>query len=84
MGANRITQAVVRTDVSELDQSQAPLQLVLFNEDGTQFEWPDGSSFTPAEAQEDSIAVDVEDLVDDFNALLAKLRAAGIMEEPEE
>lgn len=36
---------------------------------------------SPAAAQADSTATDVETLVADFNALLAKLRAAGIMEE---
>lgn len=34
-----------------------------------------------AEAQADSTATDVETLVGDFNALLAKLRAAGILAE---
>lgn len=34
---------------------------------------------SPAAAQADSEATDVETLVTDFNALLAKLRAAGIM-----
>ncbi|WP_260506942.1 head fiber protein [Brevibacillus brevis] len=34
---------------------------------------------TKAAAQADSIATDVAGLVADFNALLAKLRAAGIM-----
>ncbi|MFD1442801.1 head fiber protein [Thermoactinomyces vulgaris] len=34
---------------------------------------------TKAEAQADSEATDVAGLVSDFNALLAKLRAAGIM-----
>ena len=36
-------------------------------------------AFTPAAAQADSTATDVAGLVTDFNALLAKLRAAGIM-----
>jgi len=36
---------------------------------------------TQAEAQADSEAADLETLVADFNALLAKLRAAGIMAE---
>lgn len=36
---------------------------------------------SPAEAQADSTASDVAGLVDDFNALLAKLRAAGLMSE---
>jgi len=37
------------------------------------------SSFTPAAYQADSTAVDVAGLVNDFNALLAKLIAAGLM-----
>lgn len=36
-------------------------------------------AFTPAAAQADSTATDVAGLVTDFNALLAKLRAAGII-----
>ena len=37
------------------------------------------SSFTPAANQADSTAVDAAGLVTDFNALLAKLKAAGLM-----
>lgn len=36
-------------------------------------------AFTPAASQADSTATDVAGLVTDFNALLAKLRAAGII-----
>jgi hypothetical protein len=35
--------------------------------------------FTPAAFQADSVATDVAGLVTDFNALLAKLKAAGLM-----
>ena len=35
--------------------------------------------FTPAAIQADSVATDVAGLVTDFNALLAKLIAAGLM-----
>lgn len=35
--------------------------------------------FTPAAFQADSVATDVAGLVTDFNALLAKLIAAGLM-----
>jgi hypothetical protein len=38
-----------------------------------------GSSFTPAEFQADSVAEDATGLVVDFNALLAKLKTAGLM-----
>lgn len=37
------------------------------------------SSFTPADFQADSTASTIAGLVVDFNALLAKLKAAGIM-----
>lgn len=40
----------------------------------------DGTELKPAAVQSDSTAVDVADLVADFNALLAKLKAAGLME----
>ena len=54
--------------------NQAPLQLVLKNADGSPFK-----SFTPAAAQADSTASDVAGLKTDLNALLAKLRTAGIV-----
>jgi len=38
------------------------------------------SSFTPAENQADSTATTIALLKDDFNALLAKLKTAGLME----
>ena len=40
----------------------------------------DGTELKPAAVQADSTAVDVADLVADFNALLAKLKTAGLME----
>ena len=39
---------------------------------------PSGS-FTPAASQVDSTATTIEELVVDFNALLVKLRSAGLM-----
>jgi phospholipase/lecithinase/hemolysin len=39
---------------------------------------PDGN-LAPAASQADSTATTIEDLTADFNALLAKLRAAGLM-----
>jgi hypothetical protein len=39
-----------------------------------------GTELKPAALQADSTAVDVADLVADFNALLLKLKAAGLME----
>ena len=38
------------------------------------------AGFGPAANQADSTAADVGDLVTDFNALLAKLKASGLME----
>ena len=39
-----------------------------------------GAELKPAALQANSTAVDVADLVSDFNALLTKLKAAGLME----
>lgn len=39
-----------------------------------------GKELKPAAIQADSTAEDVADLVTDFNALLTKLKAAGLME----
>lgn len=40
----------------------------------------DGTELKPAAIQANSTAVDVAGLVADFNALLSKLKAAGLME----
>ena len=50
-----------------------------FKEDAQVLNFPDRAGFTPAEAQVDSTASDVAGLVTDFNALLAKLKEAGLM-----
>ena len=50
------------------------------SEDGTL----SADGITKAENQADSTATDAEGLVTDFNALLAKLKAAGLMEDDEE
>jgi hypothetical protein len=39
----------------------------------------DGDELKPAETQADSTATTIADLKGDFNALLAKLKAAGVM-----
>jgi len=39
----------------------------------------DGDELKPSETQVDSTATTIADLKSDFNALLAKLKAAGIM-----
>ena len=50
-----------------------------FKEGAQVLNFPEGGAFTPAQAQEDSTATDVAGLVTDFNALLAKLKEAGLM-----
>lgn len=52
-------------------ENQAPLNLVL-----------PSSGFTKAAAQADSTATDIAGLKTDFNALLAKLRTAGVISTP--
>ena len=44
----------------------------------------EGNSFTPAANQADSAATTVAALKDEFNALLTKLKTAGLMEADEE
>ena len=44
----------------------------------------EGNTFTPAENQADSTATTIAGLVTDFNALLAKLKTAGLMTADEE
>lgn len=44
----------------------------------------EGNSFTPAANQVDSTATTVAALKDEFNALLTKLKTAGLMEADEE
>ena len=40
----------------------------------------DGTELKPAAVQVDSVATEVAELVTDFNALLLKLKTAGLME----
>jgi hypothetical protein len=68
-----MTKAVVNPGVV-VDNNTTPLQLVLFNTDGT----PAGTVKTQA-AQANSVAADTAAMVVDFNALLVKLRAAGVI-----
>lgn len=74
--ANKIIQAHLVEGVTELDSSQAPLQLALFDVDGEPVSIP--SSSAPVEI-EDSEATTVAGLVDDFNDLLAALRDKGVI-----
>jgi hypothetical protein len=49
-------------------------------EAGAVIEGLPGGTVTPAASQADSTAATIEDLAADFNALLARLRTAGLME----
>lgn len=69
----RYLEAVV-TSKATRDNTQEPVVLCLFKADGTPFPIP-----TKQAAQADSTATDVAGLKTDFNALLAKLRLAGIL-----
>lgn len=83
---NRVEQAVVRTDVTELDTSQGVTQLALFNEDGTPWT-PDGAvgeaslteqgTVLQAAYQADFAGADITALKLELNAFLAKLQDAG-------
>jgi hypothetical protein len=69
------TRMIVRAGATPGPLSVKPLEVVLMHEDGTE-----AGVVKMAAAQADSTATTVEDLVDDFNALLAKLRTAGIID----
>lgn len=68
-----VRQAVVVNAPTQIPNTE-PMMLALFNPDGT----PKVIA-NKAAAQVNSVAVDVPTLVADFNALLTKLRAAGVM-----
>lgn len=53
--------------------------VVFVSEDGTPIDLGGSSSMSPAAAQADSTATTIAGLVSDYNSLLAKLRAAGII-----
>ena len=75
MGANvSPTRAVVTPKTLIDNKNQTGLRVVLFNQDGTA-----AGTVTKAAAQANSTATDVPGLVADFNALLAKLRTAGVI-----
>jgi hypothetical protein len=64
---------VLASNPTGIDHS-TPLQLALVNPDGSQ-----AGTVKKAAAQADSTASTVAALVTDFNALLAKLRSAGVI-----
>jgi hypothetical protein len=69
-------QAVV-TAKAAMDQSTTPLLLCLFKSDGTPYVPLTTANKMPVQAA--SVAADVAALVVDFNALLTKLKNAGLM-----
>lgn len=73
MSQARLTKAVVNPG-AVVDNNTTPIQLVLFNADGTA-----ASTIKKQAAQVDSVAADLTAMKVDFNALLAKLRAAGVI-----
>jgi Head fiber protein. len=66
---------VVLPSTTAAPSNQAPTPVVLKNTDGTAF----APFTTKAAYQANSTATDVAGLVADFNALLTKLKAAGLM-----
>lgn len=62
------------TQADEPDGGNEPVQLSVFDEDGAPLVIP-----TQAAAQADTVAADLAALKVDFNALLAKLRTAGVI-----
>lgn len=71
--ANGITQATVVSQ-SAAKRGQESMQLALFHTDGTAL-----AVGKKMPAQVDSVAADLTAMKVDFNALLAKLRTAGLM-----
>ena len=71
---NQTVQQLIVVSQAAVNTKQLTGQIALFNANGTP-----KTIATPATAQVDSVAATVAALVTDFNALLAKLRAAGVM-----
>lgn len=85
---NAVTQAVVIAGSPAANEYKTQLMLALFNEDGTP--WTAGGAVGAATtanagtvkkmpAQVDTVAADLTALKVDFNALLAKMRTAGML-----
>lgn len=73
MANEAVTRAVVVASNPTKSES-APIQIALYNADGTK-----ASTVKTAAAQADTTAADLAALKVDFNALLAKLRTAGVI-----
>ena len=76
MSKASVTKAVVVDATTTASPNTLPLQVALFKSDG---KTPLVPLATPAAPQADSTATDVTGLKNDFNALLAKLRTAGLL-----
>ena len=74
MGVHQKVEQFVVVDQDAINPHQTVHELALFNADGTA-----RTVATQAAAQADSTADTIPEIVADFNALLAKLRAAGVM-----
>lgn len=82
MGSQSVLQAVVIAQEA-VTRHSTPVQLALFNEDGTAWSPLASDALAdaePAAFQADTVAVDLAALKVDFNALLDKLQTAGLME----
>jgi hypothetical protein len=74
MANQRPVRAIVAPTGTAVPANQGAMQLVLVNPDGSA-----ASTVKKQAAQTDSVASTVGALVTDFNALLAKLRTAGVI-----
>ena len=68
---------VVVVSMTSMEANKVPMRLALFDETGAAVAIPE--AVTPAAAQADSTATTIAELKTDFNALLAKLRTAGLL-----
>lgn len=69
-----VMKAVI-VDESVVNAPASPVRIAFYNQDGTRRKLPG-----QAEAHQDSEATTIKELVADYNSLLEKLRAAGLME----
>lgn len=74
MANQQAVRAIVAPSTTVVPANQGAMQLVLVNPDGSS-----AGTVKKAAAQVDSVAATLGALVTDFNALLAKLRAAGVI-----
>lgn len=72
--AQPLTTVAVVVPGTPTSSNGTPRRLMLVNPDGSA-----AGTVKKAPAQANSTATELEDLVEDFNALLAKLRSAGVI-----